>query len=118
MGVTRDLEIGSSPRSTEENHRGQDDRGISFCETISSSKSSYKSSNGSVAEEDDVSSQFADNSSHDIEDDRTSNSDADSDDIAEKIKWFFLNIEQPEDKETSAQQQKDRKLPESMINKQ
>jgi len=45
--------------------------------------------------------QFADNSSHDSEDDRTSNSDVDSDDLAEKIKWFFLNIEHPEEKQTN-----------------
>lgn len=33
------------------------------------------------------------------EDDRTSNSDADSDDLAEKIKWFFLNIEHSQEKD-------------------
>lgn len=66
-------------------------------DTNSSSKSSYGSSTASVSEEDDASSQFADNSLHDTEDDRTSNSDADSDDITEKIKWFFLNVEQPEE---------------------
>lgn len=58
-------------------------------------KSSYKCSNESIADEDDVSSQFADNSGHDSEDDRTSNSDADNDDIIDKIRWFYLNIEQP-----------------------
>ena len=98
---------------------GQDTRRISFCDTISSSKSSYRGSNGSIAEEDDVSSSFADNSSHDIEDDRTSNSDADSDDIAEKIKWFFLNVEQPEEKTLEASTIGNKnKLPESNIQQQ
>jgi hypothetical protein len=94
IGLQRNLQIGSSPRSSEDNHRGKDDRGISFCDTISSSKSSYRSSsNGSLHEEDDVSSQYADNSSHESED---VTSDADSDDIADKIKWFFLNVEHQE----------------------
>lgn len=73
-----------------------DNRGISFSDTISSSQSSYRYSNASIAEEDDASSQFG--SSHDSsEDDRISNAEGDNDDLDEKIRWFFLRIEQTEE---------------------
>jgi hypothetical protein len=59
-----------------------------------SSKSSDKGSNSSSIEEDDISSVDAGCSSHEDESDRFSSGDGDTDDLDEKIRWFFLTIEQ------------------------
>lgn len=87
------MQIGSSPRPEQDARREHNDRGISFCDTISSSKSSYRCSNASITEEDEVSSQYAGSSHDSSEDDRLSNHDGTNDDLDDKIKWFFLRVE-------------------------
>jgi hypothetical protein len=59
-----------------------------------SSKSSDKCSNNGSLEEDDISSVDAGCSSHEDESDRFSSNEGDNDDLDEKIRWFFLTIEQ------------------------
>lgn len=82
--------------------RSKDNRGISFCDTISSSKSSCKGSNGSIVEIDDGQSSLSGSCSHE-EDDVHSRTDEDDGDLDEKIRWFFLNIENQDSTEGSEQ---------------
>jgi hypothetical protein len=83
--------------------RNLENRGISFCDSLSSSLSSYKSSNGSSIAEDDNSSLDAGCISQEDDDDKCSSSnESESDDLDEKIKWFFLRIEE-QDNETTVQ---------------
>ena len=93
--IQRNGEIGQSGLGVTPLHRSKDNRGISFCETISSSKS--QGSSGSVVEIDDGSSSFA--GSH--EEDEESQNDDDGD-LDAKIRWFFLTIENHDSTEGSA----------------
>jgi hypothetical protein len=72
----------------------RESRITSFCETVSSSKSSCRNSASSLLE-DDGSSSDAGASSNDYDYDRLSNNDIHAEDDLEcKIKWFFQRIEQ------------------------
>lgn len=93
LGVPNELEIGQSAIGLDSARQIKDSRGISFNQSLYSSKSSYKCSNSSSIEEDDISSVDAGCISHEDESDRYSSNEGDNDDLDEKIKWFFLRIE-------------------------
>lgn len=73
----------------------RDHRGVSFCDTMSLSKTSYRSSNNSSLLEDESSSSDAGISSHDDEEfDRLNRiRTMDDEDLDYKIKWFFDRAE-------------------------
>ena len=85
----------------------KDSRGLSFCETISSSKSSHRSSNGSLVDEEESSDGSSDDGIgssgsilHEDDDDKSSRNDADEQDVhgfEEKIRWLFLSREEQQE---------------------
>ena len=91
LGSPLNLALGES-RIGEEPLEPRDQRGVSFCDTISLSKTSYRGSNNSF--EDDSNSSDAGISSHDDEFDRLNRiRTMEDEDYDYKIKWFFDRIE-------------------------
>lgn len=85
----------------------KDSRGLSFCETISSSKSSHRSSNGSLVDEESEDGSSSDDGIgssgsilHEDDDDKSSRNDGDEQDchgFEEKIRWLFLSREEKQE---------------------
>lgn len=104
QNFSRKLEIGQVNRSDASVYESKETRGISFCDTLSSSKSCHQSVGGasSVAEEDlgDGTSSEDGIGSHSSllheDDDDKSNDDQDDQDFEEKIRWLFINRDEEE----------------------
>jgi hypothetical protein len=94
LGIPREQKIGSAQNLLNPPRRNLENRGVSFCDSLSSSLSSCKSSNGSSIAEDDNSSLDAGCISQEDDDDKcSSGNESDSDDLEDKIKWFFLRAD-------------------------
>ena len=76
---------------------------MSFSDSISSSKRSYRSNHSSSEEEDDNSSQYAGSSSNDsLENDQLSNGEAEIDNLEDMMRWYkIITVNEQESEEYS-----------------